>query len=203
MKLVKDSDRLASDLMKKLLLQDTERILKSYPFELSGGMCQRVMIAAAMLNSPKLILGDEPTSALDVTSQLQVIRELELLKREYDISMIMISHNVGVISRIADTIAIMYGRMVEYGTRDDIIKDSVHPYTKALLAAVPDREGNISKGLPGLPPVFEEGMSSCPFAPRCAYCQKRCETQLPEDVTLGGRHRVQCFRAKELQNGTA
>ena len=200
----KDSDRLASDLMKKLLLQDTERILKSYPFELSGGMCQRVMIAAAMLNSPKLILGDEPTSALDVTSQLQVIRELELLKREYDISMIMISHNVGVISRIADTIAIMYGgRMVEYGTRDDIIKDSVHPYTKALLAAVPDREGNISKGLPGLPPVFEEGMSSCPFAPRCAYCQKRCETQLPEDVTLGGRHRVQCFRAKELQNGTA
>ena len=83
---------------------------------------------------PKLILGDEPTSALDVTSQLQVIRELELLKREYDISMIMISHNVGVISRIADTIAIMYGgRMVEYGTRDDIIKNSVHPYTKALL----------------------------------------------------------------------
>ena len=79
----------------------------------------------------------------------------------------------------------------------------MHPYTKALLAAVPDREGNISKGLPGLPPVFEEGMSSCPFAPRCAYCQKRCETQLPEDVTLGGRHRVQCFRAKELQNGTA
>lgn len=200
----KDSDRLASELMKKLLLQDTERILKSYPFELSGGMCQRVMIAAAMLNGPKLILGDEPTSALDVTSQLQVIRELELLKREYDISMIMISHNVGVISRIADTIAIMYGgRMVEYGTRDDIIKNSVHPYTKALLAAVPDREGNISKGLPGLPPVFEEGMSSCPFAPRCAYCQRRCETQLPEDVTLGGRHRVQCFRAKELQNGTA
>lgn len=199
-----DSDRLASELMKKLLLQDTERILKSYPFELSGGMCQRVMIAAAMLNGPKLILGDEPTSALDVTSQLQVIRELELLKREYDISMIMISHNVGVISRIADTIAIMYGgRMVEYGTRDDIIKNSVHPYTKALLAAVPDREGNISKGLPGLPPVFEEGMSSCPFAPRCAYCQRRCETQLPEDVTLGGRHRVQCFRAKELQNGTA
>ena len=200
----KDSDRLASELMKKLLLQDTERILKSYPFELSGGMCQRVMIAASMLNSPKLILGDEPTSALDVTSQLQVIRELELLKKEYDISMIMISHNLGVISRIADTIAIMYGgRMVEYGTHDDIMKHPVHPYTKALLAAVPDSEGNISKGLPGLPPVFEEEMSSCPFAPRCAYCQKQCEAQLPEDVVLGGGHRVQCFRAKELQNGTA
>lgn len=195
----KESDKLASELMRKLLLEDTERILKSYPFEVSGGMCQRIMIAVAMVNNPKLLLGDEPTSALDVTSQLQVIRELEMLKENYQISMIMISHNLGVISRIADSIAIMYGgRIVEYGSHDDIICHAVHPYTRALLAAVPDAEGNISKGLPGLPPPFEKNMQGCPFAPRCSYCLERCKTELPEDVLAGDNHRVQCFRTEEL-----
>lgn len=195
----KESDTLASELMQKLLLEDTERILKSYPFELSGGMCQRVMIATAMVNNPKLMLGDEPTSALDVTSQLQVIKELEMLKNTNNISLVMISHNMGVISRIADRIAIMYGgRIVEYGSHDDIIRHAVHPYTRALLDAVPDADGNISKGLPGLPPAFKKDMQGCPFASRCEYCQERCRKELPEDVVIGGSHRVQCFRAEEF-----
>lgn len=195
----KESDQMAAELMKKLLLEDTDRILKSYPFELSGGMCQRVMIAVAMINNPSLMLGDEPTSALDVTSQMQVLKELEMLKMKYDVSLIMISHNLGVISKIADNIAIMYGgRIVEYGTHDDIMKKPAHPYTRALLAAIPDVDGNISKGVPGLPPVFEKGMKGCPFAARCSYCEDRCKEELPEDITVEGIHRVQCFRAKEF-----
>lgn len=200
----RDSDKQASQIMEKMRLEDTGRILKAYPFELSGGMCQRVMIAAAMINNPKLMLGDEPTSALDVTSQLQVIQELELLKSNYQVSMIMISHNLGVISRIADTIAIMYGgRFVEYGSHEDIIRHAVHPYTKALLAAVPDADGKISKGLPGLPPTFEKEMKGCPFASRCEYCIPRCRKELPEDVAISLTHRVQCFRTKELQDDIA
>lgn len=195
----KESDILAAELMKKLLLQDAERILKSYPFELSGGMCQRIMIAVSMINHPQLMLGDEPTSALDVTSQLQVIKELEMLKKDYGISLVMISHNLAVISRISDLIAIMYGgRIIEYGNHDDIIHHAVHPYTRALLDAVPDAKGNVSKGLEGLPPVFEKDMKGCPFAPRCEYCIEQCLGDLPEDVVVGTEHKVQCFRADEF-----
>lgn len=193
-----ESDRRATDLMRSLLLEDTERILKSYPFELSGGMCQRVMIAAALINKPKLILGDEPTSALDVTSQLQVVNQLKLLKQVSEASMVMISHNLGVIAAISDTIAVMYGgRIVEYGTRDEVLFHSRHPYTKALIAAVPDRDGHISKGLPGTPPVFEKGMKGCPFAGRCEFCQDCCKEELPEDHWITATHRVQCFREME------
>ena len=197
----KETDRIAKALMEKMLLEDTDRILKSYPFELSGGMCQRIMIAAAMVNQPGLMLCDEPTSALDVASQLKVIEELETLKKESRISLILISHNLGVISRIADHIAVMYGgRIIEYGTREQIIDHGLHPYTKALLKAVPDREGHISEGLAGLPPAFEKNRKGCPFAPRCMYCRQQCLEEMPEDTILDGNHRVQCFRVKEWKN---
>lgn len=196
----KESDRRASELMRSLLLEDTDRILKSYPFELSGGMCQRVMIAAALINSPQLILGDEPTSALDVTSQLQVVNQLKLLKQVSEASMVMISHNFGVIAAISDTIAVMYGgRIVEYGKRDEVLFHPCHPYTKALIAAVPDRDGHISGGLPGTPPIFEKEMKGCPFADRCAFCQRRCREELPADRWITGTHRTQCFRDTEDQ----
>lgn len=197
----RETDRIAGALMEKMQLEDIERVLKSYPFELSGGMCQRVMIAAAMANHPGLMLCDEPTSALDVANQLKVIQELEKLKKEEGISLIMISHNLGVISRIADKIAVMYGgRIVEYGSRDQIIYHSLHPYTKALLGAVPDGEGNISEGLPGLPPAFEKDRKGCPFAPRCPVCEKKCLEEFPEDTAEDRTHRVQCFRAKEWKD---
>lgn len=194
----KESNRRAAEIMEALLLSHTDRILKSYPFELSGGMCQRVMIAAAMINNPQLMLGDEPTSALDVNSQLQVIKQLKMLKENFHISLVVISHNLGVISNISDQIAIMYGgRIVEYGPCDQVLKTPLHPYTKALIAAVPDADGNISKGLAGVPPIFEKDMRGCPFAERCSHCLESCRTELPGDTLVGEAHSVQCFRVKE------
>ncbi len=171
----KESDKRASELMKKLMLKDTDRILKSYPFELSGGMCQRVSIAAAMVNGPQLLLGDEPTSALDVTSQLEVVKQLKQLKENFGISFIMISHNMGVIAALSDTIAVMYGgRIVEYAPKDELLKNPSHPYTKALMDAVPDLKGNISKGLDGMPPAFTEILTGCPFEERCPVKEAEC-----------------------------
>ncbi len=190
----RESDASAAKMMEDLLLEDPQRILKAYPFELSGGMCQRVMIAAAMINNPKLILGDEPTSALDVTSQLQVVKELQLLKERSNVSMILISHNLGVVSAISDNIAIMYGgRIVEYGSRDEILHDACHPYTKALIQAVPDLNGNISKGLPGIPPAFKAEMKGCPFAERCPKCKNICHELTPQNAQISKTHTAACL----------
>lgn len=191
----RESDAIASALMQSLLLEDTERILRSYPFELSGGMCQRVMIAVAMVNDPKLILGDEPTSALDVTSQLQVLKLLKRLRELSKVSLVMISHNLGAIAAISDTIAVMYGgRIVEYGPRDAVLNAPAHPYTRALIAAVPDTAGNISGGLPGTPPPFAKDMRGCPFAGRCPLGEERCKEETPKDRRVDESHRVQCLR---------
>jgi oligopeptide/dipeptide ABC transporter ATP-binding protein len=194
----RESDEKAISIMKSLLLDNPQRILKSYPFELSGGMCQRVAIAVAMINNPKLILGDEPTSALDVTSQLQVVKQIKMLKEEFNISLVVISHNLRVISQIADKIAIMYsGRIVEYGNKDRILKNPRHPYTKALIEAIPDADGNISKGLEGIPPAFTEDIKGCPFAPRCCERDIKCLQDLPKDIFISNNNRVQCFKAKK------
>ncbi len=119
-------------------LKDVDRIMQSYPFELSGGMAQRVAVAMAVLLKPKLILADEPTSALDTTVQKQVIEELMILRDKFETAMVVISHNIGVVGKIADTIAVMYkGRIVEYGPKNEVLSCPKHPYTKSLLRAVP------------------------------------------------------------------
>lgn len=198
----KESDKKAAELMKSLMLEDTDRILRSYPFELSGGMCQRVSIAAAMINGPKLLLGDEPTSALDVTSQLEVVKQLKRLKETFDVSMIIISHNMGVVAALADEIAVMYGgRIVEHAKRDELLSSPAHPYTKALIEAVPDLKGNISKGLDGLPPSFTKELTGCPFVQRCPQRMKECETFRFEYRKAGENHKVGCllFPEKEVR----
>lgn len=185
----------ASELMSKLMLNDPERILKSYPFELSGGICQRVSIAVAMINSPKLFLGDEPTSALDVTSQIEVINQLKYLKNNFDVSAVIISHNMGVISLLSDYIAVMYGgEIVEYGKAGEILAFPTHQYTKALMEAMPDMNGNISKGLQGRPPVFEKNMAGCSFSDRCPTAVKECFKNEPQDVYVSNTHKVKCMR---------
>ncbi len=190
----KENDKKAAEMMEKLLLNDTQRILRSYPFELSGGMCQRVGIALSMINSPQLILGDEPTSALDVTSQLQVVEQMKLLKEQFGVSLIVISHNFGVVAGLSDKIAIMYGGIiVEYGKRQEILQNAFHPYTKALIAAIPDMEGNISGGLAGTPPEFTDEIKGCPFAARCHIAEVQCQLSLPEERYMNQSHYVRCF----------
>ncbi len=134
----RQTDAQAAELMRRLHLEEPERILRSYPFELSGGMGQRVMIAASMMNQPRLLLADEPTSALDGAAQKMVLQELDRLKREFQVSMILVSHNLGVVASLADEIAVMKdGDIVEIGAKDDILQHPEQDYTKQLIAAVP------------------------------------------------------------------
>lgn len=159
----------------ELRLTDGERILDSYPFELSGGMNQRVAIALAMVLNPEMLLADEPTSALDVTVQAQVVRQMMDLRDNLGTTIIMVTHNMGVVSYMVDKIAVMYaGHLVEYGKKLDVMRNPQHPYTKALIAAIPQLHGGDMVGIPGSPPVFGESYLGCPFAPRCPSARTEC-----------------------------
>ena len=129
-------------------MTDPDRVLKSYPFELSGGMCQRVAIAMAMANNPGLLLADEPTSALDVTVQAQTIDVMMELRQRYGTTILLVTHNMGVIARMADMVGVMYhGELVEWGTRTEILKSPAHPYTKALIRAIPSMNGKLPESI--------------------------------------------------------
>ena len=153
-----------SEIFTKINLKDVDRILKSYPFELSGGMNQRVGIALAMITNPSLILADEPTSALDVTAQAQVVKTLMKLRDDFKTSIIMITHNMGVVSYMADKVAVMYGgNIVEYGRKKDIIHRPLHPYTKMLIKSTPDMKKSISE-------CFTETPSTVNYENRIVNC---------------------------------
>ena len=167
----------ALDTVKFLGLSDGERVWNSYPFELSGGMNQRVAIALSMMLEPKLILADEPTSSLDVTVQAQVVRELMKMREKLNTSIILVSHNIGVVSYMADKIGVIYGgQMMEYGDKFDIINNPKHPYTKSLIKSVPVINGGIPKGIGGNPFKFTDRKEGCAFADRCEYASSICRT---------------------------
>lgn len=195
----KDCDEKAAKLLRQLRLQNPERILKSYPFELSGGMNQRVGIALAMINNPKMILADEPTSALDVTVQMQVLREMHDLKQEFQTAIVLVTHSIGVVAGLCDTVGVMYGgRIVEWGPCENLLSHPCHPYTRALIDAVPDEEGGDLKGIPGMPPDFGADNSGCPFAPRCPYVSSECEHGMPDQLNLMQKHWVRCCHPLEV-----
>ena len=165
----------ASNMLEKVNLKDSKCILNSYPFELSGGMKQRVTIALAMILEPEILIADEPTSALDVTVQAQVVKEMISLRDNFDTSIIIVTHSMSVISQMVDKIAVMYsGNIVEYGDKEDILRNPKHPYTKALIDAVPKMDGTMPKGIKGNPPLFTENITGCSFAPRCEKCNEVC-----------------------------
>ncbi len=179
-------------IMEQLHLKDGKRLLNSYAFELSGGMCQRMSIAVAMVLKPKLLFADEPTSALDVTVQKQVAFELLKIREEYGTSLFMVSHNMGVISHLADRVAVMYGGMVlEYGNRASVIGAPLHPYTKNLIRAVPSMNRPVPKGI-----VFaaaDRAAACCPYWNGCPMASERCRTEVPELKEAGQDHAVRCF----------
>lgn len=165
----------ASNMLEKVNLKDSKCILNSYPFELSGGMKQRVTIALAMILEPEILIADEPTSALDVTVQAQVVKEMMSLRDNFQTSIIIVTHSMSVISQMVDKVAVMYsGNMVEYGDKEDILRNPKHPYTKALIDAVPKLNGTMPKGIKGNPPLFTENITGCSFAPRCEKCNEVC-----------------------------
>jgi oligopeptide transport system ATP-binding protein len=189
----KECHKEAAALLSQLRMADPERILKSYPFELSGGMNQRVGIALAMINHPKLILADEPTSALDVTVQMQVLSQLNDLRKTYDTAMLVVTHSIGVVAQLCDTIGVMYGgQMVEWGPCAAVLEAPAHPYTEALIEAIPTDDGSDPKGIPGMPPDFGSEIKGCPYAPRCPYAAPSCEADTVPQQSLSPNHWVRC-----------
>ena len=190
----------AGEILKSMEFPDPERILKSCPAQLSGGMNQRVAIALAMALDPKLLLADEPTSALDVTVQAQIVEEMLQLRDRYRAGILLITHNMGVVARMADRIAVMYcGRIVEYGPKEEVLRRSAHPYTQALLKAIPRLDGQPPKGIAGQKPaVFPE--RGCAFAPRCSHADDACSSETCQKLQVGKEHWTLCRMRQKGQS---
>ena len=168
---------------------------KEYPHQFSGGMKQRVVIAIAFACQPKLLIADEPTTALDVTIQAQILREMQELKEQHDMSMIMITHDLGIVAQICDEVAVIYaGRIVEYGDIREVFKNTKHPYTKGLFDSLPriNDEREMLVPIPGMMPDPMELPEGCSFAPRCKYATDKCRQKLPNKTHFGENHYVAC-----------
>ncbi|MGK7862875.1 dipeptide/oligopeptide/nickel ABC transporter permease/ATP-binding protein [Falsiroseomonas sp. E2-1-a4] len=184
-------------LLKRVGIADPERRARAYPHELSGGMRQRVMIAMAIANKPRLLIADEPTTALDVTVQAAILDLLAELRREEGMGLVLITHSLGVVAEVAEDVVVMYAaQVVERGPVAQIFANPLHPYTRALLAAVPD--GDIEpEGIPGVVPRPDRWPPGCRFAPRCAFATAACETPPPLEEVQG--RAVRCVRWRELR----
>jgi oligopeptide/dipeptide ABC transporter ATP-binding protein len=196
-----DPRAVALDLLAQVRMPRPEEVFRSYPHELSGGMRQRVMIALALAGEPELLIADEPTTALDVTVQRQILVLLRTLQRERGMSLVIITHDLGVVEAITDTVAVMYaGTTVEVGPTASVLADPRHPYTRALLAARPSAAGPGERlmDIQGHTPRPRDWPTGCRFAPRCAHAQPRCAAGLPELAPVGGEHWSACVRTEEL-----
>ena len=182
--------------MTDVALREPDRLARDYPHQLSGGMRQRVMIAMALVNRPKLLIADEPTTALDVTVQQQILDLLADLRARFSLAMLFISHDLAVVSKVADRIAVMYaGSIVESGTTEHIFREAVHPYTRGLLRAVPTLRSDRTKPLltiEGTVPPIASLPPGCAFEPRCDVRIPQCQEALPELVEVAPGHTARC-----------
>ncbi|MPM69171.1 Oligopeptide transport ATP-binding protein OppD [bioreactor metagenome] len=206
----KEANDRARELLQLVGINEPDKRLKQYPHELSGGMRQRVMIAIALACEPKLLIADEPTTALDVTIQAQILELMRDLKEKLGMSIILITHDLGVVAGMCDHIAVMYaGKVVEYGTTDEIFYQPSHEYTKGLLRSIPnlnEREHKRLVPIEGLPVDMLNPPAGCPFAPRCRSCMKICLGRMPAYTKLGGDHYSACWlldKAKFESQGEA
>ncbi|MEX6505188.1 ABC transporter ATP-binding protein [Jiella sp. M17.18] len=188
------------DMLKKVRIPAPEKRMSDYPHQLSGGMRQRVMIAMALVNEPKLLIADEPTTALDVTIQAQILALIAGLQKETGTAVILITHDLGVVAETADQVAVMYaGHIVEYGTAEAIFSDPQHPYTIGLMGAIPSlgrRSGKLATIAGTVPPV-QRMPDGCRFSPRCPFAQARCLEAVPPLAPTAGDagHRAACWYA--------
>ena len=178
-------------MLKEVGFSDAEKIYSVYPHQLSGGMRQRIMIAMALINDPKLIVADEPTTALDATIQAQIIELLKRLNKTKGTALLLISHDLGLVNNICTKSYIMYaGHIVEWGSTKDLLKNPQHPYTKGLINSMPsiENKGKPLNSIRGFVPSLEERTNKgCPFADRCDYCMDICKEALPKDKIFGDR----------------
>lgn len=191
------------ELIKQMGISNPEKRIDQYPHELSGGMRQRAMIAMAMSCHPKVLIADEPTTALDVTIQAQIFELMEKLKRENDTAIMLITHDMGVVSELADDVAVMYmGSIVEQGSVKEVLKNPTHPYTSALMRSIPvlhKGKNQDLKPIRGSTPDPYDRPKGCQFAPRCDYCSEKCKEAMPPETVVREGHTVRCWNP--IQNG--
>ena len=194
--------RRAIELLRKVGIPDPERRINQYPHQFSGGMRQRVMIAMALMCDPELLIADEPTTALDATIQAQILELIRSLRDEFGTSVILITHDLGVVAGMADRVIVMYGgRVMEEAPTRALFARPGHPYTVGLLESVPRLDGDLGqllKPIPGLPPDLSRPPSGCPFHPRCPSADERCQNAFPEPWYPAPDHRVYCWRPELL-----
>jgi len=174
--------------------------IHDYAHQFSGGMRQRVVIAIALACNPQLLIADEPTTALDVTIQAQILETMKELRKKFGTSLIMITHDLGIVAEICDEVSVVYGgRVVEHGTLEDVFNNTKHPYTEGLFNSLPNINNRTAmlRPIPGLMLDPTEDPPGCPFAPRCAYATSECEKSKPPLITFSDTHYVECHRYKE------
>jgi peptide/nickel transport system ATP-binding protein len=188
----------ALEMLEVVRIPSAKRRLQSYPHEMSGGMRQRAMIALALACKPKILLADEPTTALDATVQIQILLLLRELQREFGMSVIFVTHDIGVATEICDRVAVMYaGQIVETGSVSQIVKSPVHPYPRGLLVSTTHgaKRGQRLETISGTPPSLDIAPVNCSFAPRCKYVQATCLDQLPPMISFGEGRAARCVLA--------
>ena len=199
----KEAGERAAMLLEKVGMPDARGVMKKYPHVLSGGMRQRVMIAMALSCNPRLLIADEPTTALDVTIQAQIMELLGQLQKETGMSMILITHDIGLVANTADRVFVMYaGQIIEEASVEELFENPIHPYTRALLDTVPTIRDDADRQLtaiPGIVPENYDGIKGCRFADRCKYRKPQCSMP-QEDYEFGKGHRAKCIVMKEEQN---
>ena len=193
--------------MRQVGIPDPERRALDYPHQLSGGMKQRICIAMALICGPELLIADEPTTALDVTIQAQILDVLKKMQKERNLSLLLITHDLGIVAEMAERTCVMYaGKIVEQGPTADIFRRPLHPYTQGLLRARPGRVETGSPGsqakparlsvIPGMVPAATRFLDNCRFNPRCPLCTEECSTKEPVLADYGGEHKAACFHTK-------
>ena len=199
----KEKEAEAIRMLEYVGIPDPEARIKEYVYQFSGGMRQRAMIAIALAGKPKLLISDEPTTALDVTIQDQVIKLLNRLKKEMGMSVLLITHDLGVISQMCDNVAVMYaGYIVDYTDTMTLFASPRHPYTCGLIEAIPSRNKHERplQAIPGSTPSLEDLPKGCPFAERCAYCEAKCIQELPDLKEIAPDHFSRCHFPEKLDD---
>jgi peptide/nickel transport system ATP-binding protein len=202
--------RIHKKMSRDVALEDAKKMLekvgilgsrvKDYPNQFSGGMRQRVGIAAALVANPEILIADEPTTALDVTIQAQILEIMKNLQEQYSMATIMITHNLGIVSELCQKVAVMYGGIIiEYGTVEEVFANPLHPYTQGLLDALPSIEGLKKERLTAIPGLVANAQnlpSGCTFHPRCRNCQEICTTEIQKAIHINDDHYVACCQLK-------
>lgn len=199
----KEAEKEALEMLIKVGIPSPEKRMKEYPHQLSGGMRQRVMIAIALAQNPSLIIADEPTTALDVTIQAQILEILEKLKKNSEASIMLITHDMGVVADMADKIMVMYaGMIMEYGFTKDVFKNPLHPYTKGLLRSIPRKDKDVDRlwTIEGTVPTLQNMPKGCRFCTRCQEAEEKCVNERPEMYQVGSQ-KVSCWKYADRKGG--